>query len=192
MSTSSANAYECTTLLTPGPTEPVPTPRPATPVPSVDPAASPERRRAHPSRNRPSDSASRPRTWAGATSRPGTKVDYDYCPPASGSHYNIGGRGTARAPVLPTHHRARTRQLGPQPGAWLCRSCCTGASPRRDPAATAGHHGRGGTHRSLGGEVWLQQGHRRPVRRHGPGHRLRCRGLGPGSCCSRSSTRSSC
>ena len=68
MSSTGANAYECTTLLTPGPTDPVPTPRPATPAPSVDPGCElPAARPRHPSRNRPSDSASRPRTWARAT-----------------------------------------------------------------------------------------------------------------------------
>lgn len=111
MTTSSANAYECTTLLTPGPTDPVPTPRPATPPPSVDPAASPA----------PASSPEpQPTQRLGFTTQDlgknhvtaGTKVDYDYCPPASGSHYNVGGR----APLARQFYPPTTELV---PGNWV-------------------------------------------------------------------------
>jgi len=96
LSSTSANAYSCTTLLTPGPSDPVPTPRPATPVPSTPPAAS-----IVPGTS-PAPTASpepQPTQKLGFTTQDlgrghvdtSTKVDYDYCPPASGQHYNLGG-----------------------------------------------------------------------------------------------------
>jgi hypothetical protein len=111
MSTSSASAYECTTLLTPGPSDPVPTPRPVTPAPSVDPAASPAPVRTP---------EPQPTQRLGFTTQDlgknhvgqGTKVDYAYCPPASGSHYNIGGRAPLTRQFYPP-----TTELGP--GNWI-------------------------------------------------------------------------
>jgi hypothetical protein len=116
-SSTSAAAYSCTTLLTPGPTDPVPTPRPATPVPTAAAAAS----------TAPGSSpAPQASPWPQPTQKLGfttedmgrahvdtsKKVDYDYCPPASGSHYNVGGR----AP-LPRQFYPPTTALGP--GNWI-------------------------------------------------------------------------
>ena len=55
----------------------------------------------------------------------------------------------AAAPVLPAQHRARARQLGPQPGARLRGAAVPGRAHGRDPAAAPGHHGRGESERGL-------------------------------------------
>lgn len=109
--TSGVNAYECTTLLTPGPTDPVPTPRPATPAPSVDPAAS-----AAPATSpepQPTQKLGFPTQDLGKGHvTPETKVVYDYCPPASGKHYNIAGR----APLTRQFYPPTTELV---PGNWV-------------------------------------------------------------------------
>ena len=112
-SSTSANAYDCSSLLTPGPTDPIPTPRAATVAPAAStipgassaPAASP---------------GPQPTQKLGFMTEdmgrghvdPTTKVDYDFCPPASGKHYNVGGR----AP-LPRQFYPPTTALGP--GNWI-------------------------------------------------------------------------
>lgn len=109
--TSGANAYSCATLLTPGPTDPVPTPRPATPAPTVDPAASPAP--ATSPEPQPTQKLGFPTLDMGRGHEvEGTKIDYDYCPPASGSHYNISGR----APLTRQFYPPSTSLV---PGNWI-------------------------------------------------------------------------
>jgi hypothetical protein len=110
MSASTANAYECTTLLSPGPADPIPTPRPATSVapgtssaPGVGPVAT-------------ATPEPQPTQRLGFTTQDlgrghvttSTKVTYDYCPPASGEHYNISGQ----APLTRRFYPPSTK-LGP-------------------------------------------------------------------------------
>jgi len=114
-SSTSANAYECATLLTPGPTDPIPTPLPATPVPSVAPAApgsspaptaSPE--------PQPTQRLGFATTDLGRTHvTTSTNVTYDYCPPASGSHYNLG------VPLAPLARQFYPPSTKVGPGNWI-------------------------------------------------------------------------
>lgn len=152
------SAYACRTLLTPGPSEPVPTPRPATPTPSLtaspsagtsptaaasptdgtspsptsgeSPSASPsasESPSAAPSPTaEPSPSASAtpapsPTARLGFTTTdlgqfhvvdPGATITYDYCPPASGEHYNIANV----APMPPDAYPPAQER---SPGFWV-------------------------------------------------------------------------
>ena len=139
-------AYACTSILTPGPSAPVPTFTPSpVPTPKETPIASPSgtptaSTSASPGSS-PSSSASpisssgaSPSASASATPLPqptqlvgfpaadlgrthvvdvGTKIAYAYCPPASGSHYNVSGSG-------PIKRLFYTPELGEQnPGGWV-------------------------------------------------------------------------
>jgi hypothetical protein len=130
-------AYDCATLLTPGPVEQDPTPRPATPSPT--PAATDE-----PSPGGTPDAGATPGTSpdgspaaeASPTPQPtpapeptarvgfptadlgrlhaptGQPLTYQYCPPASGPHYNQPGAAPMPYTVYqPTQERA--------PGYWI-------------------------------------------------------------------------
>jgi len=106
-----ASAYSCTTLLTPGPTDPIPTPRPATPVPSAAPGASPAATAApepQPTQKLGFPTEDMGRGHVDTT----TKVDYDFCPPASGKHYNVGGQ----APLARQFYPPTTSLV---PGNWV-------------------------------------------------------------------------
>ncbi len=113
-----ANAYQCETLLTPGPTDPIPTSRPATPVPSVGAgeSAAPDSSPAAAATPQP-----QPTQRLGFTTEDlgrnhvaeTTKVTYGYCPPASGKHYNLG---QPRAPLARQFYPPSTK-LGP--GNWV-------------------------------------------------------------------------
>lgn len=147
-----SSAYDCRSLLTPGPVEPDPTARPATPTPSASPSASasasaspaatdaspsPSGASPSPSGASPSPSGGSPSPSASASAEPtpapsptarlgftltdlgqfhvvnpGETIRYDYCPPASGEHYNIAN--VAPMPVAvypPAQERA--------PGYWV-------------------------------------------------------------------------
>lgn len=132
----SGGDYKCLSLLTPGPTEPIPTPRLDTPSPSpsatVEPSAS------------PTDAASSPGATSAASPTPSTAptpspspepqptqrlgfptkdlgakhedirttISYGFCPPTSGNHFFV----TGQAPL--------TRQFYPpstslRPGNWI-------------------------------------------------------------------------
>lgn len=113
-----AAAYTCRTLMTPGPGESVPTPTPsfrptATGDSSASPSASGEASpsaSASPSGSPGASAGPSPSPSAGATQRlgfqaadlgsehvsPGSALDYAYCPPTSGDHYNAVGQGPIR------------------------------------------------------------------------------------------------
>lgn len=131
-----AVAYSCATLMTPGPGESVPTPTPSfRPTPTGDGTASPSASaEASPSPDAsPSgspgasaDPSASPSTSAAPTQRlgfpaadlgtehvaTGSTIEYAYCPPTSGDHYDIG----PQAPI-------RRDFYGPEserpPGGWL-------------------------------------------------------------------------
>ena len=155
-------AYACTSILTPGPSAPVPTSTPSpSPVLSATPtaSASPTASSSPTTSTSPSDSASpstgtSPSATADASASPsesaapsesaspsasptpvpqptqlvgfpaadlgrlhivdvGTKITYAYCPPASGSHYNVSGSG----PIARLFYGP---ELGEQnPGGWV-------------------------------------------------------------------------
>lgn len=114
LSGTTANAYECTTLLTPGPTDPIPTPRPVTsaaPITSAAPGAS-----AAPA---PTPEPQPTQKLGFTTQDLGrghvtntTKVTYDYCPPASGQHYNVSGQA-------PLPHQFYPPSTTLVPGNWI-------------------------------------------------------------------------
>ncbi len=115
-----AAAYSCATLMTPGPGESAPTPTPSfRPTPTGDGTASPSAS----AEASPSASASpsgSPGASAGASASPsaspsptqrlgfpaahlgtehvatGSTIEYAYCPPTSGNHYNAAGQGPIR------------------------------------------------------------------------------------------------
>ena len=131
-----AAAYSCATLMTPGPGESVPTPTPSfRPTPTGDGTASPAASaEASPSPDAspsgspgasPDPSAS-PSTSAAPTQRlgfpaadlggehvaTGSTIEYGYCPPTSGDHYNAAGQGPIRREFYgPGSERA--------PGGWV-------------------------------------------------------------------------
>ena len=112
----SAQPYVCDTLLAPGPTDPIPTPRPATPSPAATPTPSPTpvatptatpAPGASPTEASPSPAPTpspspepQPTQRLGFATQdlgrshvaPGETVDYDFCPPTSGNHYNLAGQ----------------------------------------------------------------------------------------------------
>ena len=114
LSGTTANAYECTTLLTPGPTDPIPTPRAAAspaaaastaPGASAAPVATPE---PQPTQKLGFTTQDLGRGHVATT----TKVTYDYCPPASGQHYNVGGQA-------PLPHQFYPPSTTLVPGNWI-------------------------------------------------------------------------
>lgn len=131
-----AAAYSCATLMTPGPGESVPTPTPSfRPTPTGDASGSPSASgEASPSASAsasgsPDASAgpsASPSPSAGATQRlgfqaadlgslhvsPGSPLDYAYCPPTSGDHYNAVGQG----PIRREFYGAGSERT---PGGWL-------------------------------------------------------------------------
>ncbi len=114
LSGTTANAYECNSLLTPGPTDVVPTPRPAA-SPAANPSTAPGASAAPRATPEP-----QPTQKVGFTTQDlgrghvttTTKVTYDYCPPASGQHYNIGGQ----APLPRQFYPPNTTLV---PGNWV-------------------------------------------------------------------------
>lgn len=133
-----AAAYGCRSLMTPGPSEVVPTPVPTfRPTPTGDATASPSGSAgasASPSASAgasaspsgsPAASAS-PSSSAAPTQRlgfpaadlgqghvaGGSTIDYAYCPPTSGDHYNTAGQGPIRRQFFGPESE-------PRPGGWL-------------------------------------------------------------------------
>jgi hypothetical protein len=130
-------AYECRTLLTPGPVETPRTPRPATPSPSpalsptsspatspqASPGGSPDASPAGSPTAEPSPAPS-PSPAPDPTARlgfptgelgrqhapTGQPLTYAYCPPASGSHYNEPG--VAPMPRVPARPGTLAGKLG--------------------------------------------------------------------------------
>jgi len=105
-----AAPYTCKTQMTPGPVEPAPTPRPETslapaptaePVASVDPAASIDPAASPVPAPTPEPQPTQ-RLGFVATDLgrghvgQGTTVDYLYCPPTSGQHYNVANLAPLR------------------------------------------------------------------------------------------------
>ncbi len=133
--------YTCDTELTPGPSEsltpglPTPTPSPtptASPTPSLTAAPSGSAAPTAPPSNGASPSIA-PSPTASATAIPeptprlgfstgllgrnhirdlGTVINYAYCPPTSGDHYNVTNHGPIRGAVYP----ANEEQI---PGGWI-------------------------------------------------------------------------
>ena len=136
----SGKAYACDTLLTPGPSQSIPsyvapTPSPsATPTPSTTPSPSPSASSSASASASTSASASpsptstaspsptpQPTTRLGFVTQdlgrqhitdPNDKIDYAFCPPGSGSHYNIAGIGPLKRAFYP----ATQEQT---PGGWV-------------------------------------------------------------------------
>jgi hypothetical protein len=116
-------AYDCVSLLTPGPVESF-TPRPATPTPDVTPSPSPATSPdASPDASPTSEPAPAPEPTPrlGFTTSvlgrdhirdPGQTIRYGFCPPTSGDHFNIGGVGPINAGFYPP---AQERH----PGGWV-------------------------------------------------------------------------
>lgn len=122
LTSATASAYSCATLMTPGPEESAPTPAPtfrATPTadasasPSGSAGASPSASTSASPGASPGPSAgpsASPSASPGATQRvgfaaadlgaihvpPGSPLKYAYCPPTSGNHYNGPGQGPIR------------------------------------------------------------------------------------------------
>jgi hypothetical protein len=91
---SSRSAYACDSLLTPGPSDTIPTPTPAVSASPV--AASPFASDASPSATplpEPTQKLGFPAQDLGRTHilDVNQSVTYDYCPPASGEHLNVSG-----------------------------------------------------------------------------------------------------
>jgi hypothetical protein len=96
LQSSTQTAYACDTLLTPGPTDPIPTATPApppspTPDPSATPAPTPVPEPA------PTQRLGFVVSDLGNPHVPDTsqKVTYAYCPPGSGPHWSIAGEAPA-------------------------------------------------------------------------------------------------
>ena len=129
-------AYSCRSLMTPGPSEVVPTPtatfRPtptgdatASPSGSAGASASPSASSSPAASGSPAASAS-PSESAAPTQRlgfqaadlgqghvaGGSAIDYAYCPPTSGDHYNAAGQGPIRRQFFGPESQ-------PRPGGWL-------------------------------------------------------------------------
>jgi len=126
MQSATAAPYKCTTLMTPGPTDPIPTPRPeasAAPLASVAPAASaaPGASAAPVASVTPAPTPEPQPTQrlgfvaqdlgAGHVSE-STSITYAYCPPTSGQHFNV-------ANLAPLPHRLYNPSDSLKPGNWV-------------------------------------------------------------------------
>ena len=120
--------YACDSLLTPGPVESV-TPTPVvTPSPSPSPTPSGQ---ASPTASASPDASASPVASStpvppptprlgftttvlgrGHVLNPNESIEYGFCPPTSGDHYNVAGRGPIRGAVYPTTDQQ-------PPGGWV-------------------------------------------------------------------------
>jgi Protein of unknown function (DUF3105) len=119
-------AYSCDSLLTPGPVETAPPAAAATPSPTAgasDAAASPDAVASPDSVASPDASATpqpEPTARLGFSTTvlgrghvlTSQRIEYGFCPPTSGEHYNVTGRGPIRAAVYP-----KTEEQ--VPGGWV-------------------------------------------------------------------------
>ena len=121
--------YACDTLLTPGPVESVtptpvvtPSPSPSSPAPSLPDAsaasASPDASASPVASSTPIPPPT-PRLGftttvlgRGHVLNPNDTIEYGFCPPTSGNHYNVPGRGPIRGAVYPTTDQQ-------PPGGWV-------------------------------------------------------------------------
>ena len=145
--------YACDSLLTPGPVESV-TPTPVvTPSPSPSPTPSSQ---ASPAASASPDASASPVASStpvppptprlgftttvlgrGHVLNPNESIEYGFCPPTSGDHYNVAGRGPIRGAVYPTKDQQT-------PGGWVhnlehgwvvALYRCSGLGPTAQPDA---------------------------------------------------------